>query len=162
MLSNWPEKCHKLAVTSTPFPAPFPDDNEAYRFPVSVKGVVVRDGQVALLKNGRDEWELPGGKLELGEAPTDCVAREIEEELALGVKVGPVIDAWVYHIAPGVDVLIVTYGCHPEPFERLTHSPEHKQAGLFRLEEVEGLNMPDGYKASIWAWSQVLAGESPA
>jgi ADP-ribose pyrophosphatase YjhB (NUDIX family) len=46
-------------------------------FPVSVKGVVVRDSRVLLLKNEREEWELPGGKLELGEEPAACVAREI-------------------------------------------------------------------------------------
>ena len=28
--------------------------------PVSIKGVVVRDGKVLLLKNEREEWELPG------------------------------------------------------------------------------------------------------
>jgi hypothetical protein len=49
-------------------------------FPVSVKGVVIRDGRVLLLRNERDEWELPGGKLELGEDPASCVAREITEE----------------------------------------------------------------------------------
>jgi ADP-ribose pyrophosphatase YjhB (NUDIX family) len=49
-------------------------------FPVSVKGVLVRGGRVLLLKNEREEWELPGGKLELGEAPAVCVAREITEE----------------------------------------------------------------------------------
>ncbi len=47
------------------------------RFPVSVKGVTVQDGRVLLLENKRAEWELPGGKLELGE---DCVVREIGEE----------------------------------------------------------------------------------
>ena len=40
-----------------------PRDNDAYRFPVSVKGIVVRDGAVVLLHNRRGEWELPGGKL---------------------------------------------------------------------------------------------------
>lgn len=33
-------------------------------YPVSIKGVVVRDGRVLLLKNERDEWELPGGRIE--------------------------------------------------------------------------------------------------
>lgn len=42
---------------------------QPHLFPVSVKGVVVRDGRVLLLRNERDEWELPGGKLELGEEP---------------------------------------------------------------------------------------------
>jgi hypothetical protein len=35
---------------------------QPHLFPVSVKGVVVRDGRVLLLRNERDEWELPGGK----------------------------------------------------------------------------------------------------
>ena len=89
---------------------PPPDDNEAHNFPVSVKGVVLLDSKVALLQNPRDEWELPGGKLEPGETPEQCVVREIYEELNLRVRVGSILDSWVYHIAEGVDVLIVTYG----------------------------------------------------
>jgi len=41
---------------------PVPQDNKAYRFPVSVKGIVYHNDKVVLLKNERDEWELPGGK----------------------------------------------------------------------------------------------------
>ena len=51
----------------------------AHVFPVSVKGVAVQDGKVLLLENERNEWELPGGKLELGEDPPGCVVREIGE-----------------------------------------------------------------------------------
>jgi 8-oxo-dGTP pyrophosphatase MutT (NUDIX family) len=63
-------------------------DNLAARFPVSIKGVVERDGRFVLLKNERDEWELPGGKLEPGEGIEDCLVREIDEELNLPVAVG--------------------------------------------------------------------------
>lgn len=45
--------------------SPLLSDNQAYRFPVSVKGVIYHNGKVVLLKNERDEWELSGGKLEL-------------------------------------------------------------------------------------------------
>lgn len=129
-----------------------PQDNKAYRFPVSVKGIVYYDGKVVLLKNERDEWELPGGKLELGETPEVCVIREIEEELGLTVTIGPLLDSWVYHIFEGVDVLILTYGSHPGPFSKVTHSPEHKAVGLFSPEEVPFLRMPEGYKRSIQTW----------
>jgi 8-oxo-dGTP pyrophosphatase MutT (NUDIX family) len=123
-----------------------------YRFPVSIKGVVVRDGRVLLLHNERDEWELPGGKLELGEDPQACVVREVDEEVGWAVSAGPILDTWQYHIRDGVDVLIVTYGCFPATEADPAVSHEHKEVGLFTESEVAGLRMPEGYKESIAAW----------
>ena len=34
----------------------------------------------------KDGWEIPGGKLEPGETPQQCIEREIKEELAIEVK----------------------------------------------------------------------------
>lgn len=135
---------------------PVSQDNKAHRFPVSVKGIVHYDNQIVLLKNERDEWELPGGKLELGETPEACVIREIEEELGLVATIGPLLDAWVYHIFEGRDVLILTYGCPPTPFSQITHSPEHKAVGLFSPAEIPSLRMPEGYKQSIQTWLNYL------
>lgn len=130
-----------------------PRDNEAYRFPVSVKGIIVRDGTVVLLRNRRDEWELPGGKLEVGESPERCVAREIDEELGLDVAPASLVDAWVYDLASGTDVLVLTYGCTERSARSATLSDEHTRFAWIDLAEVAGLPMPDGYKTSIARWT---------
>jgi len=55
--------------------------------------IIVRDGRVLIAQRplgGRHpgEWEFPGGKIESGESPQQCLARELDEELGVTVKVG--------------------------------------------------------------------------
>ena len=133
---------------------PPPDDNLAHKFPVSIKGVILRQSKVVLLRNYREEWELPGGKLELWETPESCLMREVGEELGLEVQIGPLIDAWVYHIQEGIDVLIITYGCYSEWSEQPTISSEHKEAAFLETDNLEGIEMPNGYRRSISLWAQ--------
>ncbi len=128
-------------------------DNHAYRFPVSVKGVVIRQGRVILLKNERNEWELPGGKLELEETPASCVAREVAEELRLHVEAKRLLDSWIYTVAPGVHVLILTYGCTEIRENAAVLSEEHERLAWFSIEDIDSLDMPGGYKASIRRWA---------
>jgi len=39
----------------------------------------------------KDEWEIPGGTLELGESPMAACVREVKEELGLCVRVGSLL-----------------------------------------------------------------------
>jgi 8-oxo-dGTP pyrophosphatase MutT (NUDIX family) len=50
-------------------------------------GVVVRDGQVALVHRPRyDDWTLPKGKLDPGESFAQAALREVEEETGLRAR----------------------------------------------------------------------------
>jgi 8-oxo-dGTP pyrophosphatase MutT (NUDIX family) len=134
-------------------------------WPVSVKCVALdASDRVALLKNERQEWELPGGRLEIGnkacgqapdESPEQAVEREILEETGWHVKAASLMPGgtWIYEPSPGVRVLILTYGCTIlDPDRSPVVSHEHSQLGLFAADEIDGLNMPQGYKKSIAAW----------
>ncbi|WP_406153191.1 NUDIX hydrolase [Streptomyces sp. NBC_01023] len=130
-------------------------------WPVSVKGVALdARGRVLLLKNEREEWELPGGRLEAADSsPEHTVERELQEESGWTVKAGPLLDVWIYqplpHTRPERRVVIITYGClvlTPQAVPVVSH--EHREIGLFTAAEVPGLSMPEGYKRSISSWNQ--------
>ena len=134
-----------------------PGDNTAYRFPVSVKGIVCINGKVPLLLNERNEWELPGGKLELGESPYECIVRELFEEINVTTIPVGIIDAWTYSISREVSVFIVTFACRVIESSRPKVSHEHRRLEFFALDEIGALNMPDGYKKSIGRWREFNA-----
>ena len=39
----------------------------------------------------KQDWDLPGGVVEVGESPREAVSREVEEELALTIPAGPLL-----------------------------------------------------------------------
>lgn len=122
------------------------------RWPVSIKGVVTAGRHVLLVLNDRDEWELPGGRLEPGESPEQCAQREIQEETGLTVTIDKIIDSWVYPVLPGREVLIVTYRCLDlGEIPAVTISDEHHASRWVPLDECPSYTMPAGYLRSIQA-----------
>ncbi len=56
--------------------------NTFYR--VSAKAVIRNAvGEVLVVKEHQDKWELPGGGLDHGESVHDCLERELREELGI-------------------------------------------------------------------------------
>ena len=64
--------------------------------------VLEKDGKYIIAQRKRSDplsgkWEFPGGKIEPGETPEVCLARELKEELDIEVVVGEYLGSNVHH-----------------------------------------------------------------
>jgi mutator protein MutT len=121
---------------------------------ISVKGVLFVEGKVVLLRNERNEWELPGGRLDPGEKQEQTLVREFREELSIDVEPVSLIDSYEFEVIPSRHVQIVTYGCRLCGEFKPVLSEEHEEVGLHALADLESIALPTGYVRSIWAWSE--------
>jgi len=119
---------------------------------VSVKGVLLIEGKAVLVRNDRVEWELPGGRIEIGETPEQALEREIEEELGVKVAAERIIDSYLFEVLPGEHVFIVTYGCRLRGEFAPILSEEHSAFGLYAPADLGGIKLPEGYARSIRLW----------
>lgn len=139
---------------------------EVYKIPISAKGIVFEENSVWLRKNERNEWELPGGKVDVGEQPSQTVIREMQEELGFETKVAKIVQAWVYRIDKSGDesvgVLVLSYLC--KLLSKTGRFEVEGEAGLvkfqkFPISQIETLDMPQFYKDAIQtAWNESLMG----
>ncbi|MGB9792769.1 MAG: (deoxy)nucleoside triphosphate pyrophosphohydrolase [Thermacetogeniaceae bacterium] len=85
------------------------------KYPLIVTAAVIRDGKKVLIAQRQSghlagKWEFPGGKLEPGESPEECLAREIKEELGIEVQVEGIFEVVYYEYEFG-PILLLAYNC---------------------------------------------------
>ena len=78
-----------------------------------VAGLITDGERVLLTRRPPDgslplEWELPGGKVEPGEAPRTALARELSEEIGAAVEVGRIWEV-LYHRYPDFELVMLVF-----------------------------------------------------
>ena len=126
-------------------------------FPISIKGVLLVEDGVVLVKNRRNEWELPGGRIEVDETPEKTLAREFEEELSLEVDVQAPIDSYLFEVVPDRRVFIVTYACTLAGEFRPGVGDEHSEFCICPVADLPGIDLPEGYRRSVERWSSAVS-----
>ena len=93
-----------------------------------VVAAVIRDATGKILLTRRPDgshmgglWEFPGGKVEAGEAPIAALERELDEELAIAVKIGSPL-TFAIHEEPGMRIVLLFFAAtlgnaRPKPLE---------------------------------------------
>jgi len=104
---------------------------------VTVKGVCRRaDGRLLVCRNERGEWELPGGRPEVGELFQDCLRREIREETGLDVRVERVLGVRAFAVLPGRWIDVVGYACRVRDLPGPRASDEHTEVAFVAAPEL--------------------------
>lgn len=124
-----------------------PIDVFAQRYPVSIKGIIIWEGKVLLLKNERDEWDLPGGKLYSDISAEACLIREVKEETNLDISVRSLEATFIYDVKNWIKVFVVVYQCSMiSDKNELKISGEHYDVGFFNSKSIKSININQAYK----------------
>jgi 8-oxo-dGTP pyrophosphatase MutT (NUDIX family)/lysophospholipase L1-like esterase len=118
-------------------------------WPVSAKAVIVQDGCVLLARNDRDEWELPGGRVERGEEPAAAAVREVAEETGLLVQATAELGTAMFEVVPDQVVLIVAFHCVVTDRRELVLSEEHEALQWQPLAQLDAIALPEVYRGFI-------------
>ncbi|MCG6877953.1 MAG: NUDIX domain-containing protein [Deltaproteobacteria bacterium] len=119
------------------------NDGGRQRFRVTA-GLVRKNGKLLVSKRRKGShlegfWEFPGGKQERGESLSECLERELREELGISVMVGPGVTP-VLHDYALVRVVLYGFCC-----TWLKGEPEALECQEFRwvaLSELMDLKLP--------------------
>ena len=69
---------------------------------IKVTGAIIqKDNKFLIGRRGPNEkspglWEFPGGKIENGESPQECIKRELKEELNIDADIGELYSRYKY------------------------------------------------------------------
>jgi 8-oxo-dGTP diphosphatase len=126
---------------------------------VAAAALVDVDGRVLIAKRPIGKslaglWEFPGGKVESGETPEECLIRELKEEL--GVKVtGPCLAPFVFtsHGYESFHLLMPLYLVRR--WEGVVSAREHEAIAWVKPERLSDYPMPPADQPLV-AWLRDL------
>lgn len=116
-------------------------------FAISVKSYIVKDGKLLIVKRKPSnvhyagKWDIPGGRIKLGENPIDGVRRETREETGLEVEILMPIDVQQFTRDDGQKITMIIFLCRPVTRD-IKISDEH--------EDYKWVDVKDAQLHPIW------------
>lgn len=110
--------------------------------------IIERDGLVLAAQRNENmslplKWEFPGGKIDSGETPEECLRRELIEEMGIRVDIEKALSNSTHHYA-NFTVTLYPFVCSIESGEVVLH--EHKAIAWL---PPESLHLLDWAEADV-------------
>ncbi|GAB4120803.1 MAG: hypothetical protein Kow00104_04030 [Rhodothalassiaceae bacterium] len=134
---------------------------QACGLPISVKTLLLCGRRFLLLRETGGQWELPGGRLEPGEDPIACLAREIVEETGLSVHIGGLVDYWVRCKADGSRRFVMSFCSETDAIadpSGVRLSSEHQDCLLLDPGAAPPEPILDVYRSTLALGGALIAG----
>ena len=132
------------------------------KFHITVKGIVVLDNKILLLKrvkpstDGLGFWELPGGGLEYGETPNQALIRELKEETGLDIVI--IKPAYTFtKIREDYQTVGIGFLCIPKN-DHVRLSDEHTDYCFVTIEKAKELLDKEIYNNIIYTIEEYYLG----
>jgi len=124
-------------------------DELSDKFPISIKAIIIDDNKVLCLKNERNEWDFPGGKINFSEDVEESLRREVKEETNLNIKNLNILKPLNLNFND-VSVFVLLYKAEISCDFPILISYEHSEYNFFSKSEIMNLNMPQDFKNLIY------------
>ena len=115
---------------------------------VAQKALIIRDGKALIsLDKNQSNWDIPGGRVHVGEEPRAGLVREIKEEIGADVEVGE-----VYHVGfIGASRFLIVYHVTLKNPEQEFSLAEDEIAKVMWVGKGEYADLPmwDEYRALL-------------
>ncbi len=120
-------------------------------FRVAVKSFIVDNNKLLLIKRRPNdahkpgEWDIPGGRLDLGENPFDGMKREAKEEI--GINIDIVAPLHIQHFTRDDEqrITMIIFLCRPKNTD-ISLSEEHTE---YKWENIDNASIPDWLSGAV-------------
>jgi len=124
-------------------------------FFIAVKAFIVKNNAVLMIqrskeaRDGFEEWEFPGGRMEFGEIPENALIREVKEEAGVSIEILQPISTWTI-VRNGMEQTVgITYLCKTN-CDKIILSNEHIEYKWVQINDLMSFSgLPENIKDNL-------------